>query len=480
MCQPPSGEAVRGLLGPIITADTTIQKVEAVSSLGARRTYQVVLSDGRSLQLVLLRRALWRPLRSEQDMVASEAAAVRWMRETVGHLEPTEQKKPLPRLSPSADSDLSTFLLPLLPVLLRQGQESDRPGSSFAVYDPVKGTPLALLPQPPSPASQRDIDRQLGTLFRQLAHLTSPTGRFGPLAAVIGTRGTPSPPSQMGAAAAVAANMLEGGLWATGGAGTWSMTFHSMLEGVLRDGEDMGIVMGYWTIRKTFRRLRYILDEVTVARLVVVEGGGMGSVLVQEAAQGDSGKGEKEGGEDAPETKDGQDENERGETSKAKQEAETEETETEAAQKETDTRPRLELSGLRDWSSCVFGDPLLATAFSDPQQQPPSTDLLRGFNGKEIEHAPTRTQPIPLDGSIIESVDTAWIRLLLYQVYHAVVRIVSEFYRPRQDSSARELAARKELNEALARLGEVPDDANKKHQRPSGEMSPAKRIKAED
>jgi hypothetical protein len=404
-------------------------------------------------------------------MVASEAAAVRWMRETVGARSP-------------ADSDLSTFLLPLVPVLLHQGQETDLPGSSFAIHDPVEGTPLALLPQPPSPASRRDVERQLGTLFRQLARLTSPTGRFGPLAAVVGTRSTPSPPSKLGAAAAAAAaNMLEGGLSATGGAGTWSMAFHSMLEGVLRDGEDMGIVMGYWTIRKTFRRLRYILDEVTMPRLVVVEGGGMGNVLVEEeAVPEDGGKGEKGAREHVPEPKEGdeEDQTEEGETKKAKQQAETKETGSKGTtQTETDAPRRLKLTGLRDWSSCVFGDPLLAALFSDGRQHPPSTDFLRGFNGKDIEHAPTRERPIPLDGSIIEDVDTAWIRLLLYQAYHAVVRIVSEFYRPRQDSSARELAARKELNEALARLAEVPDDAKRRHQRPSGEMSPAKRIKAD-
>ncbi|KAK3305507.1 uncharacterized protein B0T15DRAFT_532530 [Chaetomium strumarium] len=454
MCQAPSVEAVRSLLGPVITADVSVRKVQAVSSLGPRRTYRVVLSDGRSLQLVLLSRALWRPLRSEQDMVASEAAAVRWMREAVADRSP-------------ADSDLSAFLLPLLPVLLHQGQETDFPGASFAVHDPVEGTPLALLPQPPTPASLADVDHQVGTLVRQLARLTSPTGRFGPLAAVIGSRSTPSPLSKTGAEVAAAANMLEGGLSATGGAGTWSMAFHSMLEGVLRDGEDMGIVMGYWTIRKTFRRLRYILDEVTVPRLVAVEVGGKGNVLVEEAVPADGAKGGKGRGEAVPEPEDEE------KIQKAEQQTETEETERDAPR-------RLKLTGLRDWSSCVFGDPLLATLFSDRQQHPPSTDFLRGFNGKGIEHTPTRERPIPLDGSIIEDVGTAWIRLLLYQVYHAVVRIVSEFYRPRQDSSARELAARKELNEALARLAEVPDDAKKKHQRPSGEMSPAKRIKADE
>jgi hypothetical protein len=159
---------------------------------------------------------------------------------------------------------------------------------------------------------------------------------------------------------------------------------------------------------------------------------------------------------------------------KEEKKAENAKGETKVAEEERDTQ-RLRLTGLRNWSSCVFGDPLLAAVFSDPQQQPPSAAFLEGFNGRKIE--PARDRDLPLDKTIIEDVDNAWIRLLLYQVYHAVVHIVSEFYRPRPDSSARELDARRKLNEVLARLAEVPDDPKRRHQRPSGDMSPAKRFR---
>lgn len=89
----------------------------------------------------------------------------------------------------------------------------------------------------------------------------------------------------------------------------------------------------------------------------------------------------------------------------------------------------------------------------------------------------TRHLLFPLNRDIIEDVDTAWIRLLLYAVYHSVAGIVSEFYRPRPDSSVRELEARRALNEVLEKLVEVPDDPKKRHRRPSGEMSPAKRLR---
>jgi hypothetical protein len=182
----------------------------------------------------------------------------------------------------------------------------------------------------------------------------------------------------------------------------------------------------------------------------------------EEGKEGEKGVGEEDKGKEVE-----------GEAEKADDEERT-------SKEDAHPRQRLRLTGLRDWSSCVFGDPLLAAVFSDPQQpQPPSSAFLEGFNGEkpDPEYRPISHRPFPLDETIIEGIDTAWIRILLYQVYHAVARIVGEFYRPRQDSSARELEARKKLNEVLARLAEVPDDVKKRHQRPSGEMSPAKRLR---
>jgi hypothetical protein len=441
---------------------------------------------------------------------------VAWIKETITRQSTTERQDERP---PSSNSDRITRppeVLALLPTLLHHGQPTDGSKTPFAAYLAVQGTPLSLLGRPPTPSSQRAIDRQLGALFRSLAHLTSPTGRFGPLAAVLGTATTTGrPPEETTAGAAPAKTspklMLQGGLSATGGAGTWSVAFHSMLESALRDGEDMAVVMAYSTIRRQFRRVGYLLEEVTVGRLVVVEGGERANILVSEERaggdaaeeqepQGDSERQEGRAGKGG--AKDEREDGKSGKDPHIKDGRESEE-----PQKEADTQPRLRLCGLRDWSSCVFGDPLLATVFSGAQQQHepgrPSAAFLEGFNngGKttttaaaaaadDNDHAPpplpTRDRPpffFPLDKSVVEDNNgTAWVRLLLYQAYHAVVRIVSEFYRPRQDSSARELEARRTLNEVLARLAEVPDDAaRRKHPRPSGgEMSPAKRVKAAD
>ncbi|KAK4124195.1 hypothetical protein N657DRAFT_571124 [Parathielavia appendiculata] len=528
MCQPPAEEVVRDMLGPVVSPEDNIERIRAVPSLRPRRIYEVVLSDGRTLHLVLPSLTMWRPLRSEQDTVSSEAAAVRWIRDTVSPQQettttPTTTSTPQPHQprqqhqdeQPSFPASSSPNLPPLpllLPTLLHHGQKSHLPESSFAVYAPVPGTPLALLPSTPSRSAQSAIDYQLGAFFRTLASLTSPTGRFGPLAAVVNSNVPPTTTTTT-TTTLLPKVIVEGGLSATGGAGTWSVAFHSMLEGVLRDGEDMAVVMAYSAIRRQLRRLGYVLDEVTVGRLVLVDfmldgvEGRRRNVLVVDDGEeedgggkegkGDEGKGdERKGDEVGLKTREGGDvdgeaRNGKGEKVKEIQRADVQQGEEgeKAAPTETDSHPRhrLRVTGLCDWSSCVFGDPLLAAVFSDPQQQqPPSSAFLGGFSGEkqrepnpDYHHRrpldPHHHLPFPLNEIVIEATDTAWIRILLYQVYHAATHIVGEFYRPRQDSSARELEARRKLNEALARLAEVPDDAKRKHQRPSGEMSPAKR-----
>ncbi|KAL2170412.1 hypothetical protein VTG60DRAFT_4898 [Thermothelomyces hinnuleus] len=514
MCQPPAENVVREMLGPLLPEDVAIDKVRLLPSDRPLRVHQVLLSDGRTLHLVLPPVSMWRPLRAEQDMLASEAVTVRWVRQALARGDPDAGEKT--SRSPLKPGPAAT-ILPLVPNLLRRGQGSHLP-DSFAVYEPIRGTSLSLLPTQPTPASQREIDRQLGGLFRSLATLTAPTNRFGPLAAVIGGD-TPEPAHPLGEGAArILKGLMEGGLSATGGAGAWSVAFHSMLEGVLRDGEDMAVVIPYPTIRKHFRRLGYLLDEVTIPRLVVVEGAGEANVLVanvlvaeegerkgderdgkpeekgvggSEHAMGDSRGEEPEHGNGAGRRLD----KEKGPPGPKQEKEETNKEEQQRVQQQEQQRHQhqqqqqqvLKLTGLRDWSSAIFGDPLLATIFSDPvgHKQPPSSAFLEGFNAEDLNHDSghdpgARHLPYPLDHTIIQGVDTAWIRILFYKVYHTVTRIVGEFYRPRPDSSARELEARRQLNGVLAKLAEVSEDAKKRHPRPTGEMSPAKRLRAAD
>ncbi|KAH6649639.1 hypothetical protein F5144DRAFT_12927 [Chaetomium tenue] len=486
MCQPPTDDVARDMLGPVVPDHIVPGKFQLVPSVRPLRIYEVPIPGGKTLHLVLPPISMWRPLRAEQGMLSSEATTVRWIRETLARATATTEQKA--SSSSSVTRDITTSLLPLLPTLLRHGRETHLPNSSFAVYEPVNGTPLSLLSSEPTPTARREIDCQLGALFRDLNTLTSPTGRFGPLAAVIDPSsgpGTPQPAGSRGKTPRLPQVLTESGLSATGGAGTWSVAFHSMMEGVLRDGEDMAVVISYPTIRRHFRRLGYLLDDVTTGRLVIVEGAGRGNVLVEDVGgqQEDAERG-KEVGDDGKESG-----KNKGKATDEKVVAEGEDNEEKGEpdttqKRDTQSQQNLKLTGLRDWSSAIFGDPLLASVFSDPHQPLPSSAFLEGFNGKKPDPSADSRHtklPYPLNPTTIENSDTAWIRLLFYQVYHTVTRIVSEFYRPRQDSSARELEARKKLNEVLAKLAEVPDNTKKRHQRPSGEMSPAKRLRgAED
>ena len=284
----------------------------------------------------------------------------------------------------------------------------------------------------------------------------------------------------------------------------WSAAFLLLLEEALRDGEDMAVALPYAGVRRQFRRLGHVLDGVTDARLVVVRGAGEPLVVVDEDGYDDDDHdhdhdhdGEEEAGAGGEEGKAGEEGSE--EKGEGEEEREGNKEEGKGKQKERakgkgkgkgegkkEGRKKYRVVGLSDWSSCVFGDPLLADVFSDPLRPAAPEALWEGFNGGRVardaeaqdEGKRERERGLPLDRDAVEDFGAAGVRLLLYRVYHAVVHIVRGFYRPRPDSSARELEARRKLSEALARLAEVPDSAKRGHQRrPSGEMSPAKRLK---
>ncbi|KAK0714315.1 hypothetical protein B0T21DRAFT_415556 [Apiosordaria backusii] len=476
MCRLPSGQSVRDMLGKSIPLDVTVTRIQPFPSLGPQRTYRIDLSDNTTLHLVLPPFSMWRPLRSEQAIVSTEATAVDWLQQVFSRYSSSSStsssrssRRGSEETSKQRNED-SEILLRLLPALVQHGQDTTTAlRELFAFYEPRQGTALALLdpklPDDPHSSERQQVDLELGTFYRRLLTqpgLVSPTGRFGPLAAVIPLL-QPSQPQRTQPGA--------GGLFGTGGAGTWSVAFHSMLEGVLRDGEDMAVVLGYSTIRRHFRRLGYLLDDVTVPKLVVVDAAQDSNLLVERIPESGGGG--------------------------------------------------IRIAGLQSWSNCIFGDPLFATVFSDPPDlppPPPSLSFLRGFNS--TSSSPSSSSPSTatatavtsdyistLNPQIIESLPSAPVRLLFYQIYHILTRVVAEFYRPRPDSTTRELEARRKLNMVLTKLAEVPDDflcppadshyasfpatpnsstgtstksLNKREHgvaRPSGEMSPAKRLR---
>lgn len=249
------------------------------------------------------------------------------------------------------------------------------------------------------------------------------------------------------------------------------------MESILRDGEDLSIMISYGTIRRHFDRFEHLLDAVTKSRLVVLDAGEDANTMAFRSLE--TGKKPNINGK-RQESKSATGPSIRFET-KPPLEYDYKQPGGEKGNiyardcphlTEGKGKGHIEVTGLRQWTNCIFGDPLIASVFSNH----PTRDFWNGFDrsltGDEDAEGPY--------SSIIEDEPNAHIRLLLYECYHAVVAVVREFYRPQTDSSKRELAARKQLGSVLARLDELDDVVMPRRRRPSGEVSPAKRPRSDD
>lgn len=464
--------------------NVTVRDVQPVPSLRSQRLYEVQTSDGSSLFLALPPPLMVKLLRSEQGSISSEAVVLRWLTELGldGPLLPganTEEEQslapPLEEMilakSQPRQHDGMSHLGTFLPKLLAHSTSSNEFGIEYNVLRPTSGVPIAELSPPLTPPERRAVELQTGQFSRRLSKLTSPTGRFGPAFAVLPSWSAPDTVVPASAASRDAnARMTE-----SKGTRCWSMAFHSMLEAVLRDGEDMAVMLGYAAIRRHFKRWEYTLNGVVTPRLVTVDAGSELNTLVVRKDSPPQSRGLSRGSsfDNVSLLDDLGDDTQAG----------TREKDTES---EGDDGCRVEMTGMKDWSNFVFGDPLFATVFSNE----PSEEFLKGFNnpvddesqGTSDKSDETRSLP-----GLIDDEGSAHVRLLLYGCYHTITQIVKEFYRPQRDSGLRELAARKKLTHILGKLEdlgyEASDDAERStpspRRRMSGESSPAKKTKSD-
>lgn len=473
----------------------TTDELEPVPSSRHQRRYQVRVPDGRALELVLPPSSMARLLRSEQSLINSEAAVVRWIRQLVSHETSRGQRPSTKEAAVASPSSVISYddaspvseepeLPDLLPKLVHHCAAPKEFGIPYSIFQRNRGTAISALPGGLTEKERSHVDFQRGRLTRRLSDMRSPSGRFG-LAASVLSEG-PSPRRSDG-------SQSPPGL---GGTRTWSAAFHSMLEGILRDGEDMAVTISYSAIRRHFKRLRYLLDSVMVPRLVIIDGADHSNVLVTrtEGRSDDTRSGKQRrktedtnserdftggGGSSTPRKLSDEDVDDGKSGDGKKQDDGDEEKADDEKYGEGDDKgmgttkkQTIRVTGLRDWSNCVFGDPLFARAFSDD----PSDAFLRGFYGSDqpAVESPNRCED---DDVPIGDEPNSHIRLLLYQAYHAIVSIIREFYGQRTERSRMELAARKKLTETLAQLDGVDDEPKRRHRRPSGEMSPAKKVR---
>ncbi|KAI5854089.1 hypothetical protein GGS23DRAFT_590736 [Durotheca rogersii] len=480
--------------------------VESISLLPPDRllrSFSIKISDDRVLLLSLPPPRTQRILRSEQAAILSEYLATKWILEEV--LKPTHQVEATPREATEIQSQAdhpsgprereanvgemrnsTGNILRYLPILITHSSLTTELGVPFNLFEPTRGVPISGLTTPLTRAERGAIDFQQGMLLRQLLALTSPNGRFGLATAVVGPLET----------AAELPGTRQTPLGCRG-ASTWRNAFHSLLEGVLRDAEDMAVTISYEPIRAHFNRISHVLDGVTTARLVVLDASNEANVLLSRSTKS---------------AKDGDGTNPRSALGPVSKKSETE---TEAATKEqTGTHeekresqgedlprhqaPTITVTGLRDWSNCIFGDPLMAEVFS----LGPTPEFLRGFNQRRdgslsssasgpVVWSSTADVPgqesvgegesLPYDGDVIEDRENARARLLLYECYHATVHVVEQFYRPGRNSSEREIAARRRLTAVLAKLEDFDEmTGDKRARRPSGAPTwPVKKVKAD-
>ncbi|KAI8627564.1 hypothetical protein F5Y19DRAFT_465764 [Xylariaceae sp. FL1651] len=471
MTRPPPSDSIR----TIVESAVPSIRVETISTIPTKRLlrpFKVKLTDGRTL-LLNLSSPPSRLLRSEQWLIQSEATVIKWLLKDASkqlgettHILTEEDAEKLPlkeglsrrwgrHSALEASTSFKDQLLGYLPTLIKHSSTTIEAGSAFSLFEPTSGDSISSLGKHLTDTERKSINFQKGRLLRRIADFTSPNGRFGLAVTVLGP-----PRASQDTQGEASESKFD-----FDGTDSWRKTFHSLLEGILRDGEDLAVTISYELVRKTFYKFGHLLDAITTPRLVVCDADDDDIVLVSrsvEAADGKTGKARKGSVEAKIESVDSSIDETR-----HKQDELTKDEET------------IRVTGLRDWSNCIFGDPLFATAFSHT-----NPEFERGFKqtfDAHVKHENDGSDEQQENTDIIEDPDNASTRILLYECYHATVSIVRQFYRPDADSSEREIAARRRLVAALAKLDhvDVAGSAEKRPRRLSRDEWPVKKPRGD-
>ncbi|KAF4121557.1 hypothetical protein GMORB2_1965 [Geosmithia morbida] len=264
---------------------------------------------------------------------------------------------------------------------------------------PVHGYTLAELEDDDVLSEYDDypLDWQAGQLLRRIALHVSPSRKFGYIVDVL--RETDAA-QQQHLRPAVHPTEL--------GFDTWSGAFGLMLESVLQDLEDHTVLVAYDRVRQHFRRFRPLLDRVTRPSLTSINAGEMANLVLEPDYNGQTG-----------------------------------------------LNCRYRVAGLRDWSSCVFGDPLLSTKFTTAG--PESEEFIRG-----VETCLEDDEDDEDDGDpIVEDPAGVPARRALYECYHSLVGIARQYHRPRRAGRLgedMEMHWRRKQLDAMEKLNSFDDD----------------------
>ncbi|KKK19558.1 hypothetical protein P175DRAFT_0436187 [Aspergillus ochraceoroseus IBT 24754] len=145
---------------------------------------------------------------------------------------------------------LNQSTLPYTPLLLHYDPLGTLLGPSCLVRHHIPGSTLEEIETQLTSQEKKAIDRSLGLLARRMGqHISDSFGSLGQVAA-------------------------------GGGKRSWREAFLILLEGILRDSEDVFVNLPYAEIRHRVSWLSPALDEVVLPRLVMIDFGQPSQVLV--------------------------------------------------------------------------------------------------------------------------------------------------------------------------------------------------------
>jgi hypothetical protein len=199
-------------------SDATLSSIKELTAGSLHTLFLLNMADGSRLVLKLAPAQNIRLLRHEQEGLRTEAKVL----QAFG----AQDQVPVPRI-------------------LKYDAHGAELGVPYILMEYIPGMPLKELHPCLDASDKRDVDWQLGRLFHYIDAIPQLLSSFGPLIRV------------------------------TSGAGfaTWREAFLSLVEAILRDAEDLVVLLPYEQIRNEVDRLSPVLSDVRDPKLVIMNEG---------------------------------------------------------------------------------------------------------------------------------------------------------------------------------------------------------------
>ncbi|CEJ93416.1 hypothetical protein VHEMI09008 [[Torrubiella] hemipterigena] len=437
---------IRKIISSYIS-EARVQDITRVPSAGYLDTYVATMTNNAQVAFSLSRRI--RHIRSEQGPLRAEAAFLQWLEflynETI-----SEDVNNIEDHAVHADTDglpdvrhQVRCIWKYVPKLLEHNLEFMPDPTPYTITTAQIGQTIVTLEPGLTFTERKSVDFQIGQLLRRISLLPSPTNRFGFGESIVPPIQTRSIPRRQEAVVEMTRTSYP----------RWSEFFTHLLQNATRDAEALGINIPITSIERCMKRFSKILDIGVEPSLVIFDAGLDKNVLVRRVPATTE-KSSRKRRIIQPQLP--------GKGSRSKNDPTSDITKT--------SEFTIEVTGLREWSNVIFGDPLFAYAFSNE----PSPELVNGFNAQIRDLEPGVLDCI---GSPVKDTTYAATRLVLYQMYHAAAGVVREFISREPKAYERELENRKKLMIAVRHMDTLKDIVLPTRERMFTAQSSAKRAR---